>query len=778
MTDPAKSADELKSKKQLVHELKSLRRQVAESDRLLAELILNYKEAPIGLCVYDLNLRYVHINYWLAEINGLPAEEHLGREIREVIPEIAEAIEPLLRHVMETGESIIGMTFKAETPARPGFERTFQDSYYPFKSGDSTLVGVSCVVEDITARMQAEELLRESEKRLSDIAGIAPVGIFHTNADGDVTYVNEKWCQLGGMTSEAAMGKGWLKAIHPDDLNWVSSKWYQMTSTTKHFENEYRYVSADGEITWCYVQSEPILDEAGDILGYVGALTDITSRKQIEEQLSHSQRMDAMGQLTGGVAHDFNNLMAVMIGNAGLLEEAVGEDEEAKQSIEAIKAAVERGASLTSRLLAFSRQSILSPVTTDVSTVVDGLDNMLRRTLGETIDLRFAETSNLWSATMDPYQFEIALINLAFNARDAMPRGGTLTIEIANITLDETYAAQQDEVTPGDYVKVEVSDSGTGITPEVLGKVFEPFFTTKEAGKGSGLGLSMVYGFVKQSMGHITIYSEVGHGTTVKLYLPRSEEVIAKEGPKDDTWEIARGSERILVVEDDEHLRSVPVRLLRKQGYHVVEAIDGKEALERLRGDQQFDLLFSDVVLPGGMNGVEIAEEAKRIQPGIKVLFTTGYAENAVVHNGMLDQDVTLLSKPYPPAKLLEKVRDILDEQSVLLIEDDKELRTTIMNGLKRSGYSVATASGGVDGLKLLKTQQFDVVVTDVVMHGGEGIETLGWIKQSNPDIPVIGISGHSQYLGNFKKLGASATLKKPFTIEDLVKTIREVTHP
>ena len=288
---------------------------------------------------------------------------------------------------------------------------------------------------------------------------------------------------------------------------------------------------------------------------------------------------------------------------------------------------------------------------------------MLRRTLEESIDLTIVGTPGLWPATIDPHQFENALVNLAINARDAMLQGGTLVIETANVTLDETYAAQHQEVTPGDYVKVSVSDTGAGMSPEVLEKAFEPFFTTKEVGKGSGLGLSMVYGFAKQSNGHVTIYSEISHGTTIKLYLPRSMEVAAPKNAKFNRTESRRGSQRILVVEDDENVRQASVGILHSQGYEVVEASDGKEAIKHLQGDQPFDLLFTDVVLPGGMNGMEIAAQAKRLQPNIKILYTSGYAEHALVHNGRLDHGVALVNKPYRRTELLDKVQAMLDHK-------------------------------------------------------------------------------------------------------------------
>ena len=403
----------------------------------------------------------------------------------------------------------------------------------------------------------------------------------------------------------------------------------------------------------------------GDEVSFIGSITDLTGTKSLEEQVRRSQRLEAVGQLTGGVAHDFNNLLAIMIGNAELLESLIGEDEEVKKPVKAIIAAVDRGASLTQRLLAFSRRQTLSPVANDVSDLIVGLEDMLRRTLGETVDLRIEDMPDLWPATIDPHQFENALVNLAINARDAMPDGGTLSIEAANVTLDEAFVMQLDEVTPGDYVKVAVSDTGSGMPPEVLEKVFEPFFTTKEVGEGSGLGLSMVYGFAKQSGGHITIYSEVDQGTTVSLYLPRSEDPIVQDDIKDETAEFEQRSERILVVEDDEDVRNVAVYLLRDQGYEIVDAKDGVEAVNHLTKGKAFDLLFTDVVLPGGMNGVKIAEQAKRLQPNIKVIYTTGYAENAFVHNGPLDPGITVVNKPYRRAELLEKVRAILDSEEV-----------------------------------------------------------------------------------------------------------------
>jgi PAS domain S-box-containing protein len=398
----------------------------------------------------------------------------------------------------------------------------------------------------------------------------------------------------------------------------------------------------------------------GDGFAFVGSIIDLTEVKALESKLLQSQKMEAVGQLTGGVAHDFNNLMAIMIGNAEILRDMIGEIPEADEHVGGIISAVERGASLTQRLLSFSRQQVLSPKETDVNKLIFGIEDMLGRMLGEMVDLKVVIDQDECVAMIDPSQLELVMINLAVNARDAMLQGGVLTIETTNTYLDEEYATLHEDLNPGQYVEVAVSDNGIGMPAQILEHVFEPFFTTKEVGKGSGLGLSMVFGFTKQSLGHVSIYSEVGKGTTVKVYLPRSMSGTVSATDAPSTQKVFGGNERILVVEDDDKVRKISTKILRTSGYEIVEVVDGPRAIELLE-DSAFDLLFTDVVLPGGMNGVEIGEQAKRIQPGIKVLYTSGYTENTVVHSGELDQGATLVSKPYRRQDLLEKVRALLD---------------------------------------------------------------------------------------------------------------------
>lgn len=396
----------------------------------------------------------------------------------------------------------------------------------------------------------------------------------------------------------------------------------------------------------------------------------VAERMKAEDALRQAQKMEAIGQLTGGVAHDFNNLLTVILG--GL--ETIGRQlvalpgspatERIERSVRMATHGAERAATLTARLLAFARRQPLDPKPIDAGRLITNLADLLQRTLGETIALETVSGAGLWRTMADTNELENALVNLAVNARDAMAEGGRLTIETSNAYLDADYVASIAEpVAAGQYVLIAVSDTGTGMAPDTLAKVFEPFFTTKETGKGTGLGLSQVYGFVRQSGGHVRIYSELGEGTTVKLYLPRltSDQPTAAEERRGNEAPIHGGLETILVVEDHEDLRSYSTGVLRELGYRVLEAANGRSALEVLQAATDVDLLFTDVVLPEGMDGRRLADEVQRRRPGVRVLFTTGYTRNAIVHNGRLDAGVSLISKPFSFNDLAAKVRQVLD---------------------------------------------------------------------------------------------------------------------
>jgi PAS domain S-box-containing protein len=387
---------------------------------------------------------------------------------------------------------------------------------------------------------------------------------------------------------------------------------------------------------------------------------DITEQRELENRLRQSQRLEAVGQLTGGVAHDFNNLLTVIMGNAETLMHALGDDPKMRALAELTVTAAERGAELTQRLLAFARRQALTPKAIDIDALLAGMNELLARALGEHVEIELVRAAGLWRAFVDAAQLENAVLNLCINARDAMPEGGLLTIETANVTLDDTYARNADEVAPGDYVMVAVSDTGAGMPPEIVARAFEPFFTTKDVGKGTGLGLSMVHGFIKQSQGHVKIYTEEGHGTTIKLYLPKAADGEERAGPAQTAPKtIEGGSERILLVEDDAQVRDHVGAQLRDLGYDVVAVADAAAALSVL-DEGTFDLLFTDIVMPGGMNGRQLAEEAHSRRPLLRVLFSSGYTDNAIVHHGRLDHGVHLLNKPYRRSDLAAKLREVL----------------------------------------------------------------------------------------------------------------------
>jgi len=504
---------------------------------------------------------------------------------------------------------------------------------------------------------------KKIEAHYRDLIEMSPDAIY-IHRDNKIIFANQKAVEMyGAENREALIGISPYDFLRPDEREIAYERSRNMLSDGNFMPlKEFQHTTLDNRLIDIEATGRSVMFDGQEAL--LTYARDIGPRKEMQNRLAQAQRLEAVGQLTGGIAHDFNNLLAVFVGNAEILQSMIGDDELVNKSVDAIIRAGDRGSSLTSRLLGFSRQQTLSPASTNISDQIAGLEDLFRRTLGETIDLRVSRSDTLWPAMTDPHQFENALINLAINARDAMPGGGMLVIETANTTLDETFVNQQEDVAAGDYILIAVSDTGSGMPPELVEKVFEPFFTTKDVGKGSGLGLSMVYGFTKQSNGHISIYSEPDQGTTIKMYLPRSRESAAMSGIEGQYSGHRIGSERILVVEDDAGVREVPVNILTDQGYQIVEASNGEEAINHLENGPAFDLLFTDIVLPGGMNGVDIATRAKQIQPGIKILFTTGYAESAIVERGHLDPSEVLVNKPYRRAELLEKVRSIIEKQA------------------------------------------------------------------------------------------------------------------
>ncbi|HXR85545.1 MAG TPA: PAS domain S-box protein [Stellaceae bacterium] len=506
--------------------------------------------------------------------------------------------------------------------------------------------------------------LEQAEQHLTLlIDAVVDYAIFMLDPLGKVVSWNPGAQRIKGYTRDEIVGQHFSRFYPEADREvGLPARALAQAADKGKFEMEGWRLRKDGSRFWANVVITAIRDEAGGLIGFAKITRDLTERRANEERMRQAQKMEAIGQLTGGVAHDFNNLLTVITGNIESLKRRLAERNEPalERLATAAQRGAERGALLVHRLLAFSRSQPLEPKAVSVNNLVTGMSDMLRRTLGETILIENVLAGGVWTTFVDTTELESALLNLAINARDAMPDGGKLTIEVANIFLDEPYAAEA-EIDPGQYVGIFVSDTGTGMAPEVLSKAFEPFFTTKGVGEGTGLGLSQVYGFIKQSGGHVKIYSEVGAGTTVKLYLPRHVEASAREAaPAAQPAPHGRG-ETILVVEDDPDVRSFTIEMMRELGYTVLAATDGQSALRLLDAHREIVLLFTDVGLPGGMNGRQLADEALRRRSGLKVLFTSGYARNAIVHHGRLDPGVELLSKPFTFSTLGARIRRVLD---------------------------------------------------------------------------------------------------------------------
>jgi CheY-like chemotaxis protein len=494
--------------------------------------------------------------------------------------------------------------------------------------------------------------------------------------------------------------------------------------------------------------------------------------------------MEAVGQLTGGIAHDFNNLLTVVTGNVDMAQRALDaaniDDARVRRSLDNAMKGAERAASLTQRLLAFARRQPLAPKPIDVDRLVSGMADLIQRSLGELIRLEIVTSPGLWAIEADPNQLESAILNLAVNARDAMPDGGKLTVETANAQLDEKYAAQQAEVPPGHYVMIAVTDTGTGMPREVMQRAFEPFYTTKVVGKGSGLGLSMIYGFVKQSGGHVKIYSEEGEGTTVKIYLPRllREGAWEEEVPSTSGIERSPRQETVLVVEDDDDVRTYTVECLRELNYRVIEAHDGPSALRLLeRQESPVHLFFTDVVMPG-MSGREFVEEALKLQPNARVLYTSGYTRNAIVHAGRLDTGVELIVKPFTFEALARKVRDLLDEGRVILVvEAEPTVRTLATEALGTMGYRTEEAGTSAEALGKVRSAQgqYDVVIFDDQLPDGTADALARELRAFRSDLPIVITSrDHAADLSSrFADDRCTVVVERPYGVNQLEEALR-----
>ncbi|HLK24021.1 MAG TPA: response regulator [Caulobacteraceae bacterium] len=631
------------------------------------------------------------------------------------------------------------------------------------------------LAREVEERKAAEASQRQSEARYRAIFANSAdlLSVIDVSTDGSfrMAELNPAYERATGVTTAMVEGVDVRRmAREPDASRLVEHLRRVVAGGVPVFTRD-PVTLASGRRVWESILV-PVRNDAGRVDRIVASSRDVTEREESQERLRRAQRMEAVGHLTGGVAHDFNNILQVIRGNLEMVAGAVT-GPEAKERVKNALHGADRAAGLTRQLLAFARRQPLEPRAVNLGRLVGDMAEMLRRTLGEGIEVETVIAGGLWNTLADPAQVESAVLNLALNARDAMPAGGRLTIEITNAVLDETYASHEREVEPGQYVLLGVSDTGQGMTSEVMSRAFEPFFTTKDEERGTGLGLSMVYGFVKQSNGHVQIYSEPGEGTTVKIYLPRALQAPASppaagEGP------LSGKRELILVVEDDDLVRVSTVSMLRDLGYTCVHAHDGAEALAKLHEGIRPDLLFTDVVMPGPVKARDLAREAQAMHPGLPVLFTSGYSENAIVHQGRLDEGVQLLSKPFTRDDLARKVRSLLrkPQRVVLIVEDDALVRMAAVDMIESLGFAAAQAGDAEEALEALAVDEhIDVLFTDIGLPGMRGPALAAKAREMRPGLKVIFASGYGE-LDEAQAVPGAVHLDKPYEQAKLAEVL------
>ena len=634
-----------------ITERKQAEQALRSSEQRLRSIIDN---SPAAIFLKDFESRYLLANRSLGMWYGLQSQDIVGKTTHDLFPrELADTFVAQDRIVIAEGGT---REWEAEVPFSDGTRHNIHFIKFLVPGPEGGNAGIGVIGTDISEYRRAEEALRESEAQLRLVIDALPATIAYFDTSIRYRLVNKRTEERFGQPVSKILGKSLRDVVgEENERRFRPHVDAALAGERQTFETTVSH--PDGHTREIEISYLPHLGANGNVLGFFALGLDVTERRALEEQLRQAQRMEAVGQLTGGVAHDFNNLLAVVQGNAELLSDTVGSDDPFASTI--LRATM-RGAELTQRLLAFSRQQPLQPKTIDLAVLVDGMSDLLKRTLGETVEIETARAAACWNAVADPGQVEDALLNLSINARDAMPKGGRLTIECDNAQLDADYIAENPGAIAGDYVVLAVSDNGVGMSADVKARAFEPFFTTKDVGEGSGLGLSMVYGFAKQSGGHVSIYSEEGNGTTVKLYLPKAADTSAVAGAEVSAA-IPRGrGETLLVIEDDPDVRGLAVRILTDLNYRLIDVADAAAAHAVLETGQPVQLVLSDVVLPGGTNGPEFAEEARARDPDLKVIFMSGYPAEAARRNGFLGSDKVLLNKPFQRRQLAMAVRDAL----------------------------------------------------------------------------------------------------------------------
>ena len=634
----------------------SARKQAEEQLRWLS---LAMEQGPASVIMTDAAGNIEYVNAKFTEVTGYTLDEVRGRNPR--ILSSGQTPPEMYRDLWSTITA--GRPWRGEIMNRKKDGTLYWDAMlvYPIRHPAGGIAHFLALKEDLTGRKQAEEGLRASEGRLRTLFETVNLIVLGLDKSGRVDYVNPFFLTLTEYQIDEVLGTDWWRFLPDRERPAMQGVFIQLLEHGLHPHHENPIVTKTGHERMIAWNNTVVRDAAGRPTGSLSIGEDVTERNQLEAQLRQAQKMEAIGRLAGGVAHDFNNVLTAIFGYAQLVVEDLPPGSQARQDLEEIHKAAQRASTLTKQLLAFSRQQVLEPVVLGLNDLIEEFDKMLRRVIGEDVDLRLSLAPDTGNVRADPGQLQQVIMNLVVNARDAMPTGGRLLIETSNADLTEQYAQRRPPVIPGRYVLLAVTDTGVGMTAEIKARIFEPFFTTKERGKGTGLGLSTVYGIVKQSGGYVWVYSEPGRGTTFKVYLPRVDAPADAVAPPRETGTLT-GTETILLAEDDEMLRPLAKGLLAKLGYTVLEAENAERALAFAAAHTgPIQLLVADVVMPGA-SGRELARRLGQARPDTKVLYISGYTDDAIVHHGMLEPGLHFLQKPFTPAALARKVRDVLDQ--------------------------------------------------------------------------------------------------------------------
>jgi PAS domain S-box-containing protein len=731
------------------------------------------------ILLLDSDASIVTANDRAAEVYGYSLEQLQGMNIRQLrSPSTGEALNAEWALARERGSLI----FETVHQRRDG--REFAVEVSTRSIAVEGRVFLQSIIRDISDRRRAEQELSESESRFRQLVESAPYGILV--ADGMlITYANPEAERMFGASKPADLvGHSLLERVRPEEGENLERRWADLAAGGPAPTVERRYLRLNGEEFWVAVSAVAMdIDRRPAGLLFYRDITDAKrveeEHARLEEQLRHSQKMESVGLLAGGVAHDFNNYLTVINGYCEMLLTAPDASPEIRDSLEEIRAAGGRAATITQQLLAFSRKQIATPRVLSLNRVVTDAEQLLRRLIGEDVEIVTRLDTSACNVMADPSQMGQVLMNLVINARDAMPGGGQIAIETARQEIAKP-AAGRPEVRPGRYGVLSVADTGVGMSPETQKRIFEPFFTTKGVGTGTGLGLSTAYGIVRQAGGWIDLQSSQGTGSRFEVWLPLTEEAPADDAVPPCGGDAARGEETLLVVEDQTDVRRMALAILKAGGYHLLEAGSAEQALElSAKYSGKIDLLVTDVIMPG-LNGRQLADRLAKERPGLKVLYTSGYTADVITLQGSLEPGMEYLPKPFGAAQLSAKVREVLGstrtQSRLLVIDDDPAVRGFLRRILTGAGYLVTEAGDGKIGMREIERQAIDLVITDLVMPEKEGLETLQCLRVERPELPVIVISGAfgGSFLKTARRFGAVATLPKPIDPDALLRAVHD----